>query len=361
VTETLATAETFAPQSPDAPWTDQLSEPLVCTRVVDVTHDVRSFELRPLRPRPLAFRPGQYLTITASVAGVEYERCYTISSPPTRSESLEITVKRTPGGPVSTWLHDHLRVGDTLRASGPLGLFSMDNHPANKYLFLSAGSGITPLMSMARTLCDRSVQTDVVLVHNARTPDDIVFRHELESTVARHGITTAIICEDDSPSERWAGPRGRLTVPMLLSIAPDLLDREVFTCGPPAYMAAVREMLELLGADPTRCHEESFTIDSGPPTTLEPDAGVEQHTVEFRRSGRVVTCGSDTSILDAAQNAGLTLPSSCGEGVCGTCKSTLLDGTVDMRHAGGIRPREIADNKILLCSSRPCGDLVIDA
>lgn len=354
-------AETTNPSAGAARWFDEIDGSLECSGIVDVTHDVKSFAFQLPAGGLLRFRPGQYLTFVFDIDGAEIERCYTISSPPTRPELLTITVKRVPGGPVSNWLHDQLAVGDRVRASGPYGTFSMAEHPAPRYLFLSAGSGITPMMSMTRTLSDRPDPTDVVFVHNARGPDDIIFRDELDALAARPGLAIATICEGDSPSERWEGPRGRLTLPILSAVAPDLLDREIFSCGPPPYMTAVRELLARAGVDPARCHQESFVLGADAPERSEPGTVTERYTVELRRSGREITCDAGTTILEAAQQAGMTLPSSCGEGVCGTCKSALLHGRVDMQHAGGIRPREIADNKVLLCCSRPLDNLVIDA
>ena len=123
-------------------------------------------------------------------------RCYTISAAPTRPHAVSITVKRVPGGPVSNWLHDNLRPGMSLKVSGPMGEFTYYDHPADKYLFVSGGSGITPLMSMARTLHDLAGTSDVVFVHNARSPDDIIFRRELEG-MARHrpGFRFVPVCE----------------------------------------------------------------------------------------------------------------------------------------------------------------------
>lgn len=342
---------------------------LRCTRITDVTHDVKSFELALPDQAGLAFEPGQYLTIRVVVDGVPLERCYTISSSPARPQRPTITVKKAAAGPVSSWLHERLRVGDTLAASGPFGLFSTATHPAQKYLFLSAGSGITPLMSMTRALRDaddgcggRGTGADVVFVHCARSPADIIFRQELEQIAAQGVAAVTVLCEADSPGETWAGPRGRLTLPALLTAAPDLLDREVFTCGPPAFMAAVQEHLELVAADQARCHQESFVLDAGaPPPPPEQEALTTTYRVRFHRSGRTIDCDSATPVLTAAHEAGLSLPSSCGEGVCGTCKSTLLAGRVDLRHAGGIRQREIDEGKILLCSSTPLDDLEIDA
>ncbi|WP_109473878.1 hybrid-cluster NAD(P)-dependent oxidoreductase [Ornithinimicrobium cavernae] len=339
---------------------DDFSGLLTCVGTTQVTHDVRSLEFALPGAAGLRFAPGQYLTLTVPGEEGPLERCYTISSSPAEPHRPTITVKRS--GPVSSWLHDHLRVGGTVEASGPFGMFSTTTHPADRYLFLSAGSGITPLMSMTRALRDLGDAADIVFVHCARTPDDIIFRDELDELAARGVAAVTVLCQEDSPRETWQGPRGRLTLPALLTAAPDLLDREVFTCGPPGFMSAVNEHLELVSADPARCHQESFVLDAGTPRA-EPAAGAGTTTrqVVFRRSGRTIECDSATTVLAAAAWAGLTVPSSCGEGVCGTCKSLLLCGSVDMQHAGGIRPREIDEGKILLCCSTPLEDLEIDA
>lgn len=339
-------------------------ELLVCRQVQPVTHDVTTFVFECAEPRLFRHDPGQFLTLTLDIDGRPVQRCYTISSPPTRPFLLSITVKRIPGGLVSNWLHDHLGPGDTVRAHGPLGDFSTARHPAPKYLFLSGGVGVTPSMAMTRTLYDLADPADVVFAHSARTPADIVFRQELDLIAATAPTIRIVhICEEDRPYAPWGGHRGRLTIETLRQIAPDFLEREVFTCGPAPYMAAVRRMLSDAGLDMDHYHEESFTFEAlaeqaaaSPATSA--DTGFK---VEFTRSGRTVECDADTSLLAAASRAGLSLPASCAQGMCGTCKTTLLSGSVDMRHNGGIRPREIAQNKILLCCSKPLEDVVIDA
>ncbi|MEU6264107.1 hybrid-cluster NAD(P)-dependent oxidoreductase [Saccharopolyspora shandongensis] len=340
-------------------WADAADQRLVCKQVQQLTADVKTFVFEPVEPALFHHDPGQYITITAPVDGLEVDRCYTLSSPPSRPHLAAITVKRVPGGQVSNWLHDHLVPGAVLPARGPFGEFSMHRRPASKYLFLSAGSGVTPLMSMTRTLHDLADPADVVFVHSARTPDDIIFRRELdfiEATAER--IRVAHVCEGDGADERWAGRRGRLDLDVLRGISPDFLEREVFTCGPAGYMAAVRLMLAEAGFAMDHYHEESFTLDAAVPET---SSGEGTFEVRLARSGRTVECDADTPVLDAAASAGITLPSSCGQGMCGTCKATLLKGSVDMRHNGGIRPRDRAENKILLCCAKPLEDLVIDA
>lgn len=351
-------------------WDDETDQPLVCKQVQTITANVRTFVLEPVESRLFHHDPGQFLTVTLEIDGQRIDRCYTISSPPSRPYLVAITVKRVPGGVASNWLHDHLVPGGVLRARGPLGQFSIVRHPAAKYLFLSAGSGVTPLMSMTRTLYDLAYPTDVVFVHSARSPDDIIFRRELEVIAATsRNIRVIHVCENDGPTEQWGGYRGRLSIDMLRQIAEDFHEREIFTCGPAGYMSAVRLMLSDAGFDMGRYHQESFAFEDmvvpdDDPVRTQNGTNVgtaDTFTVEFTRSGRTIECDADMPVLDAALRAGITLPSSCTQGMCGTCKTTLLKGSVDMRHNGGIRPREITQNKILLCCSKPLEDLVIDA
>lgn len=355
-------------------WAEDEHAVLVCRQVLDITHDVKSFHFVPEGGGTFAFDAGQFVTLELEIDGVKVNRCYTISSPPTRPHMLAITVKRVPGGPVSNWLHDNVTPGTRISAYAPLGAFTITSKPAKKYLFLSAGSGITPLMSMTRTLFDLGSDADILFVHSARTPYDIIFRRELDAIASvMPNFRVVHVCEADYPSERWMGHRGRLTRPMLESIAPDLAERMTFTCGPQPYMTAVRGLLGEVGYDMANYHEESFSFDSLPaadqPPAPEPPAEgavpagqVETgFSVEFVKSGKTVTCGPKESILDAALTAGLRPPSSCSQGVCGTCKLTMLDGSVDMKHNGGIRPKEVAANKILICCSTPLSDVRVDA
>jgi ferredoxin-NADP reductase len=358
------------PWAPDC-WGDEEQAVLVCRRVVDITHDVKSFHFEPDGEYAFSFDPGQFITLLLDIDGEHIARCYTISSPPTRPHLISITVKRVIGGTVSNWLHDNVTDGTRITARAPLGGFTITGPPAPKYLFLSAGSGITPVMSMTRTLYDLGSDADVLFIHSARTPADIIFRHELDAIAAvMPNIRVVHVCEGDYPAERWMGLRGRLSTPMLQALVPDLAERETYTCGPAAYMAAVRTILGEVGYDMRRYHEESFSFERLPvadvPRAVEgaPPAGTENDTsysVEFVRSGRFVTCGADEFVLDAALAAGLRLPSSCTQGMCGSCKTTKLSGEVDMQHNGGIRPREVAENKILVCCSKPLSDLRIDS
>ena len=345
-------------------WASAEQKTLTCCRVVDETHDVKSFDFRVGDGSPVRFEPGQFMTVSANVQGQSVERCYTISSPPTRPYLVSITVKRVPGGIMSNWLHENMKPGSELRAYGPSGSFTPTAASAGKSLYLSAGSGVTPLMSMTRASIDLGLDRDIVFVHSARTPADIVFRKELQRLAELSPrLRTFFVCESAGDDDSWPEPTGRLSLPLLAGWVPDYAEREVFTCGPAGYMSAVRALLHEGGHNPARYHQESFDISAG--ATAEPaapacDAPQASFTVKLSRSSRTFTVNPCDTVLSAARKAGVAIPSSCSQGICGTCKTKVLEGSVDMKHNGGIREREVQKGFRLLCCSRPTSDLVLE-
>jgi len=363
-------------------WESDKDNVLVCCQIRQETHDVKSFFFRPLKASVFHFLPGQFITLELPIGGEIINRSYTISSSPTRPHVISITVKRQPGGMVSNWLHDYMQVGEQISVLGPTGQFSCVLHPASKYLFLSAGSGITPLMSMARSFHELAEDANIAFVHSARTPSDIIFRHELDLMVFNQPrFRSAYICERIESEPNWTMPTGFLTLNALKHTVPDFLEREIFTCGPAPYMAAVRSLLTaVVGFDMRHYHEESFTFDELPTDikheviaeeasaaiaaaksyAADTDKAAATFSIELTKSGTTIQCAPDQFVLDAARAAGLRLPSSCSKGLCGTCKSKLVSGKVEMKHGGGIRQREIDQGMILPCCSKPLENLVLE-
>lgn len=360
-------APDFAAPAP-RPWSADQDESLRCVHIRQETHDVKTFVLAADGPRSFRYLPGQFITLELDIAGRQINRCYTLSSAPTRPDLVNITVKRVPGGSVSNWLHDNLRVGMAVSAMGPSGEFSCFKAPAQRYLFLSGGSGITPLMSMTRALHDLGSDADIVFVHCARSPADVLFSEEL-SLMARHmpHLRLATVCEQHTPGSAYAGHLGRMDAPRLAHIAPDFLQRDIYTCGPAPFMAAIRALLSGTGFEMSRYREESFSFGSAShesSAASHPSDSVGEnlsvHKIQLQRTGKEFDCRADQTILQAAVAAGLRLPFSCTSGACGTCKSKKISGHVEIKHAGGIRQREIDQGWILPCCSKPFSDIALD-
>ncbi|MEF2071880.1 hybrid-cluster NAD(P)-dependent oxidoreductase [Consotaella aegiceratis] len=350
-------------------WEPDEDDVLICRAVREETHDVKTFVFAPRFKRQFEFVSGQFLTFEFEIDGETIHRCYTISSPPTRPDTVSITVKRVVGGPVSNWLHDQFKPGMMLKATTPMGVFTWAGMQAPKYLFLSGGSGITPLMSMTRSAYDLALIADIAFVHAARTPADIIFRDELDFMARRNrSIRPSFVVEADALGHPWSGHRGRLSLPMLETICPDWREREIFVCGPRPFMAAIRGFLTEAGFEMGRYHQESFSFDDFTEEAQEAiteaaedlESGVKTYRVEFTKTKRVVECPEDMTVLEAARRAGMRIPFNCSKGLCGTCKSKVTSGSVEMKHGGGIRQREIDAGMALLCCSKPKSDLVVD-
>lgn len=342
-----------------APWRD--SETLECAMVIPETEDCATFAFRAPSGAWFDYQPGQFLTLELPVPGGPLLRTYTISSSPSRPLSISVTVKAQAGSIGTRWMLDHLKPGMRIKAHGPAGVFSFLRHPSPKYLFISAGSGITPMMSMTTWAWDSGEMPDIVFVHAAKQPSDIIFRQRLEGFAARvPGLQLRFTVEDVEPFKVWPGFRGRLNQIMLGLMAPDYLEREVFCCGPAPFMQAVREMLQSLGYDMARYHEESFAAPQAEEVPVELIAPAAATEVIFSVSGKTMSTDGTETILAVAKRAGLNIPSSCNFGLCGTCKVQKASGDVTMVHNGGISDEEIEAGMILACCARPQGAVVME-
>ena len=234
-------------------------------RVIDEAPGVRTLVLTGEQPTLFIYQPGQSLQIHAPLPPGTLTRSYSISSSPSRPHTLAITVRQkvstdgAPTGIVSTWLHQRVP-GDILKISGPYGDFSCVRHPAPRLLLLGAGIGATPLLAMARWLCDVVAEVDVVLLLSTRTSAHIVARDELESCAKRNPrLRLVLVTTRPEPAATWPGLVGRITGETLRTTVPDFMRRTVFCCGPEGFMVSMRALL-LAGGMPVKVyHEERFS------------------------------------------------------------------------------------------------------
>jgi glycine betaine catabolism B len=359
---------------------------LRCVRITDETPDVKTFTFTAPSPTAFSYQPGQFMTLELEINGEPVSRSYSISSPPSRPQTIEITVKRVAAeaphqapGLVSNWLHDNLKVGDLVEVSGILGKFTCLPNPAPKLLLISAGSGITPVMSMARWLADTATETDIVFIHCARTPRDIIFRQELEMMAARlPNFHLAISTTREEAGSPWFSFTGRLTSSMLQVITPDFQERTVYVCGPDGFMQGTRTLLEDLSFPMQNYFQESFgaprKVKAKSAKLAEPEKpaqntpgnaaehGAAKDCVMFAQSQKEAVFEEVESILELAEQEGIKIRSNCRQGVCGACKKRKVEGEVRYEsEPEALEPDELAAGYILTCVACPIGRVVIEA
>lgn len=265
-------------------------------------------------------RPGQYLRIGAELNGVRHWRAYSLTSDPDHPEGLvSITVKHVEDGLMSPYFTRRIEPGATVFLGDVEGEFRLPDPLPQRALFISAGSGVTPIWAMLRELERRGALEDVVHVHCAREPDQVIFGRDLRRMDGLYPGLTLI--------EHHTGRAPRLTGAALDEIVPDWRDRETFLSGPRGLMDVLEEHWKEHG-DPGRLHTERFQPIIG---TGDADVG-SGGTVSFRVTDVEATCDVGVSILVGGEEAGAVLPFGCRMGICHTCKGKLRSGQVrDLR------------------------------
>ncbi|WP_024799854.1 ferredoxin reductase [Nocardia sp. BMG51109] len=326
-------------------------------RIVSVrkeTTDAVTLVIKPGWGFDFTFTPGQYIGIGVLVDGRWHWRSYSLTSPPnwtdpgSRSRRLiSIAVKAMPEGFLSSHLVNGVPEGTVVRLAAPQGGFVLPEPPPAKVLFLTAGSGITPVMGMLRTMDRRAAARpgpggwpDVVHVHSARTAEDVMFATELRDLHDRRPSFTAHL--------HLTGARGKFALTGLDELFPDWRERETWACGPLAMLDDIEKHWAAAGLS-DHLHIERFEV--------ERSAVGEGGTVTFARSGRSAEIDGATSLLQAGEDSGVQMPFGCRMGICQTCVVTLADGRVrDLRNGA----EHQAGEKVQTCISAAAGDCTLE-
>jgi stearoyl-CoA 9-desaturase NADPH oxidoreductase len=315
-------------------------------RVLDVrreTEDSATLVIKPGWGFSFDYQPGQYVGIGLLVDGRWRWRSYSLTSSPVKhAKTITITVKAMPEGFLSTHLVGGVAPGTIVRLAAPQGNFVMPDPAPASVLFLTGGSGITPIMSMLRTLSRRDQVTDIVHLHSAPTESDLMFAAELAELQRSHPgyrLRTRLTRE-----------HGRLDLSRLDDEVPDWRDRQTWACGPEGMLSAAERVWADAGIA-ERLHQERFAASRA--------AGHGQGgTVEFARSGKSVTVDGATPLMDAGEGAGIRMPFGCRMGICQSCVVALVDGHVrDLRTGVEHEP----GSRVQTCVSAASGDCVLDA
>jgi ferredoxin-NADP reductase len=291
-------------------------------------------------------RPGQYLRVGFAVDGKHHWRAYSITSDPGRPDGfISITPKLLKTGTVSPYVVRHAKPGTIVRLGGVEGTFVLPEEVPERLLFVSAGSGITPIMSMLRSLDRDGCLRDVVHLHSARSEDDIIFGAQLRRLEQRH--------DGYRLEKRLTHAQGRLAPCDLDQLCPDWREREAFLCGPAEMLDVLTEHWEQEGGDIGRLHMERFQPIIGQGDGEHGDGG----TIRFLESGVAAESDGETPILVAGEEAGATLPFGCRMGICHTCVGRLCSGRIRDLRSGVVHGSE--GEMVRTCVNAPEGAVEI--
>lgn len=318
------------------------------------THDVISWQFVATEGSLPPVLAGQCVTLHTEVGGEPQCRAYTLSSSP-QDACWQVTIKDV--GLVSHHLHQSLQVGDEIRADGPFGDFHLTALPCERPLLLSAGSGITPMWAMLRDELAKRPDADIRFIHSARSPQDVIFADEMAALAEAHaGLRHALILEEAPAAHPWVG---RLNPGMLKELAPDLLGRHVYLCGPAPYMEAVSAMLAELGLPATQLHQESFGLPAVTSRTAPVAADSDHFWLTLKKSGKKVKILPGQTLLAALEEAGETMMAACRAGVCGACRCTTT-GEIERQSVMTLSPQDLESGVVLACSCTARGDVGLD-
>jgi ring-1,2-phenylacetyl-CoA epoxidase subunit PaaE len=340
-------------------------------RVRDVRPDtddalVITFDVPAAERDTFRFTPGQYLTLRQP--GADLRRSYSICAAP--GEALRVGVRKVPGGAFSSWLHASLKAGDTLEAMEPQGRFgaALARRPRH-VLAVAGGSGITPILSIVKTVLDDDAAVRVTLLYANRQAASTMFKEELEDLKNRHLTRLAVHAvfsreAMDSPLASGRLDADKLASFLRLAGGIEGVD-EAFVCGPHAMNDEVEAALKSQGLAPERIHVERFGIPPGTAdaATHAPQAGdATGARIAIVRDGltrEVAFTAADESILAAASRAGLDVPYSCKSGVCATCRARVLEGRVRMDRNFALEKADLDAGFVLTCQAHPLTERVV--
>lgn len=334
---------------------------------VAITFDIPA----PLREE-FQFEPGQFLTLRATVAGQDLRRNYSISSPRSRLArgELEIGIRPVEGGLFSNWAATVVKAGDRISVLPPEGRFTVRKARAIHRVGFAAGSGITPILSIAATTLEEQPESKFTLVYGNRRMSSVMFNEALQDLKDRYAGRFTMIHVLSRQAQEVDLLQGRIDAPKVRAIIDALLPArsmdEVFICGPEAMIEATTQALIEAGVPENRVHSERFATSSAQAAKVQADtdsavtksaaAKDVQMTVVVDGKQFDIPVSRDEHLLDAALGAGLDLPFSCKAGVCCTCRCKVVEGSATMDKNFTLEADEVAQGYVLSCQARAAAD-----
>lgn len=329
-----------------------------------------SFEVPVELKQNFSFYPGQYTTLKLVIDGENVNRSYSFCSSPYMNEPLTIAVKRVAGGKGSNFINDNFKPGVEIEAMEPMGNFHSEISEANEkhYILFGGGSGITPVISILKSVLAKEAKSKVTLFYGNRNSTSIIFKDKLEVLASQFGDRLKIVHILDLPEDGWSGYTGFIVKDMALKLLRENTNlnfqhAEFFICGPTPMMKSVEEALGILQIPKERVHIEYFTAkadedkkaaDVGTIVTSEvPFTGKTRVKIIYDGNQREFEVSEKETILEAALDAGYDPPYSCMVAACCTCRAKLISGKVEMDDRESLTDAEIARGYVLTCQSHP--------
>lgn len=335
---------------------------LTIKEVVNVTKDA----VNVIFEKPEAsfeYKAGQFITVITSVDGNKIRRAYSLCSTPFEDEFPTITAKRVEGGRMSNHINDTFKAGDTVEVMEPMGQFTTDfNENTSRHVTLiGGGSGITPLISLIRSLLLKESNSRMTLIYANRSLDQVIFWELIESLQSKNADRFKVIHLLEDDPKGLAEITGRITPENLFGLINEheLANSEFFICGPQPMMDVSMEGLKLANISDAMIHMESFEAGKTSPKEIIADnepkgvTGASQVTILLEGEEYVVPVPMGQGILETALDAGLDMPYSCQSGVCTACRGKCSEGEISTDEAEGLSDEEIEEGYRLLCVGKP--------
>ncbi len=344
---------------------------LTVKEIVRETEDTITIHFWHPPHQAISYKPGQFLTLMPVVDGKKIRRAYSMSSSPNKDASLAVTVKRLPGGAVSNYLLDRLRAGEAMEVMEPMGHFVCEPNPtrSRQLVLFGAGSGITPLMSMLKSVLPVETRTTVFLIYGSRNEDSIIFKTQLADLQTKYADRLEVRHVLSQPKS-WNRSAGRINQGKAIELLEELgvkpTQAEFFVCGPDGLMHEVEGALAVLGVPKEQIHKESFapTQETHGEVVEEEEGGslkAQTVTVIYEGAEYKVDVAPHQTILEAALELDIDLPYSCQAGMCTACMGKCTAGKVQLDEEDGLTDSELKAGFILTCVAHPLTkDVVVE-
>lgn len=341
-------------------------------KIVNETKDAITIVFNQPKEGPIKYRSGQFLTLIMQIGGKDVRRAYSLCSSPFVDDDLAVTIKRVENGLMSNHLPDKLKQGDEVKVMEPMGQFVTEYKKDNKrhLILFAGGSGITPMMSIIKSIINQEPESIVSLIYCNRDVDSIIFRDELEKLQTTFEGRLHVIHILDNAPMNWQGYSGLLNKEMLSKLVERIPDWGIekttyLMCGPEGMMKNVDTLLAERSIPKEKIFKESFvqgTIDKDSKKTAEPaEAEKKAHEVTIRYDGEEykIMVEPGRAILETALDEGIDLPYSCQSGLCTACRGKALSGKVKLDEEEGLSQSERDEGYVLTCVGHPLTDDVV--